>query len=66
MSLSASEDEILASATNTSLHDTFLNNLVIITNGARDRTDIWLSVTDTPNRIALISDSMRVGEGYPI
>lgn len=66
MSLSASEDEILASATNTSLHDTLLNNLVIITNGARDRTDIWLSVTDTPNRIALISDSMRVGEGYPI
>jgi len=66
VSLSASEDEILASATNTSLHDTLLNNLVIITNGARDRTDIWLSVTDTPNRIALISDSMRVGEGYPI
>ena len=66
MSLSASEDEILASATNTSLHDTLLNNLVIITNGARDRTHIWLSVTDTPKRIALISDRMRVGEGYPI
>jgi hypothetical protein len=32
VSLNASEDEILASATNTSLHDTLVNNLVIITN----------------------------------
>ena len=40
----------------------YLNNLVIITNEARDRTHVWLSVTDTPKSIAPVSDSVRVGE----